>query len=74
MTKYEKLKKQIEFETKALIDDINYRYSDEYDIVMPHDLTIIDIIGEYGYIDMYERGALFAYLNIKSTIEKLEGK
>lgn len=69
---YEELKNQIEFETKTLIENINHRYEDEYGIKMPKNLTLVDFVGDYGYIDMYDRGCLFAYLSIKSFIEKLE--
>ena len=71
---YEKLKHQIEFEIQALIDSINNRYSDEYCVTIPDDITLGNFIGDYGYIDMYDRGSLFAYLSLKSTIEMLEGK
>ena len=73
MTKYEKLKKQIEFETKALIDDINGRNGEEYGNI-PYDISLVRFIGDYGYVDMYDRGALFAYLSIKSMIGMIEGK
>lgn len=73
MTKYEKLKKQIEFETKCVIDDINGRNGEEYG-KMPYDITLVQFIGDYGYVDMYDRGALFAYLSIKSKIDTIEGK
>ena len=70
--KYEKLKSQIEFETKCLIDNLNNRYSEEYAVTIPEDITLGNFIGDYGYIDMYDRGSLFAYLSLKSTIEMLE--
>lgn len=71
MTKYEKLKKQVEFETRCIIDDINARHSSEYDKI-PYNINLKNFIGDYGYIDMYDRGALFAYLSIKSAIETIE--
>lgn len=71
MTKYEKLKKQIEFETKGVIDDINGRYGEEYGNI-PYNITLIEFIGDYGYVDMYDRGTLFAYLSIKSKINMIE--
>lgn len=71
MTKYEKLKKQIEFETKCIIDDINGRNGEEYGNI-PYDVSLARFIGDYGYVDMYDRGALFAYLSIKSTIETID--
>ncbi len=70
MNNYEKLKKQIEFETKCCIDEIN-RNNPDYD-KMPYDITLINFVGDYGYLDMYDRGCLFAYLSIKSAIDKLE--
>jgi len=73
MTKYEKLKKQIEFETKCIIDDINERNGEEYGNI-PYDISLVGFIGDYGYIDMYDRGALITYLSIKSTINRIEGK
>lgn len=71
MTKYEKLKKQVEFETRCIIDDINAIHSSEYDKI-PYDINLTKFIGDYGYINMYDRGALFAYLSIKSAIETIE--
>ena len=70
MNNYERLKEQVEFETKCCIDSIN-RMNPDYDAI-PYDITLTDFIGDYGYIDMYDRGTLFAYLSIKSAIEKIE--
>ena len=73
MTKYETLKEQIEFEAKCLIDNINSRYRTEYGEI-PYDVTLTKFIGDYTWIESYDRGSLFAYLSIKSTIDMIEGK
>ena len=71
--KYETLKEQIEFETKCLIDSINSRYGSSYGRI-PEDITLGNFIGDYTHIESYDRGSLFAYLSLKSTIDIIEGE
>lgn len=71
MDKYESLKKQVLGELKWTIDAINKKHPERH---IPQDIRLIDIMGDYKYIEPEDRGSLFAYLSIMSKIEYLDSE
>ena len=76
MDKYEKLKSQVLDECKWCIDGINKAHPFEayLDMRVPEGITIVDFVGnpDYNYLTDYEKGMLFAYLSLKSTVIQIE--
>ena len=71
MKKYEELKNQVLGELKWTIDSINKKHPERQ---IPQDIRLIDIMGDYKYIEPEDRGSLFTYLSIKSKIEYLDSE
>ena len=76
--KYRELKGQCERELKWAIQSINENVGmvvPHGGIKLPEKLTLSEFIGNKDYqLTDYERGMLFAYLSIKSTIDSIEEK
>ena len=71
MDKYERLKEQVLGELKWTIDSINKKHPERQ---IPQDVRLIDIMGDYKYIEPEDRGNLFTYLSIMSKIEYLDSE